>query len=455
MQLILIALDLLVINVSFITLSYFFRKQSLITAYTEYNNFFYFFNICWIFIAFICNVYAEINIRSFETFARRSMNAFVYFMGIVMLYLFFSHLLVISRVFLVVLLSNVSLFLLINRFVYLFIYQYFRKKEYLLNRIIILGYNPIAKKLVEYLEKGVINAEIIGFCEEDENIHENTHYPVLNSIDQTLSTCKMYNATDIYSTIAPEQNRQVYDLIRKADQNFIRFKLIPDLGIFIKQKLYIDYIQDLPVITTRREPLQDLSNRIRKRASDVTISLLVIIFFLSFLVPLIGLLIKLGSKGPIFFKQLRSARNNKSFYLIKFRSMYVNDKSDYEQASQGDERITPLGRFLRRSSLDEFPQFINVLKGQMSIVGPRPHMLKHTSDYSALLNKYMIRQFVKPGITGWAQVNGLRGETKMLSQMEQRVEHDIWYMENWSLWLDVRIIFMTILNIFRNTGSVG
>ena len=236
--------------------------------------------------------------------------------------------------------------------------------------------------------------------------------------------------------------------MRNADQNCIRFKLIPDLGVFIKQKLYIDYIQDLPVISMRREPLEDFGNRIRKRIFDIAVSSLVIICILSFLIPIIGLLIKLGSKGPIFFKQLRSAKNNKSFYLIKFRSMYLNEKSDTQQAYKGDRRITQIGRFLRRTSLDEFPQFINVLKGQMSIVGPRPHMLKHTSDYSKLLSKFMVRQLAKPGITGWAQVHGLRGETNTLVQMEHRVEHDIWYMENWSLWLDVRIIFLTILNIF-------
>lgn len=129
--------------------------------------------------------------------------------------------------------------------------------------------------------------------------------------------------------------------------------------------------------------------------------------------------------------------------------MVINEKSDFQQASKNDSRITIIGKFLRHSSLDELPQLFNVFSGQMSIVGPRPHMVKHTTDYSKLLNKFMIRQFIKPGITGWAQVNGLRGETKSLDQMKHRVEHDIWYLENWSFWLDVRIIFLTIYNIFN------
>jgi putative colanic acid biosynthesis UDP-glucose lipid carrier transferase len=306
----------------------------------------------------------------------------------------------------------------------------------------------VAKKLVEYLEKDVINAEILGFCDEEENINEITHYPVLNTIDNSLSACKLHNATDIYSTIAPEQNEMVYEVIKHAEQNCIRFRLIPDLGLFIKQKLYIDYIHDLPVISLRREPLEDLGNRIGKRILDIIISFFVIVFILSFLIPIIGLLIKLESKGPVFFRQSRSAKNNKKFKCLKFRSMYINTNADSRQASIDDERITRIGKFLRRTSLDEFPQFINVLSGQMSLVGPRPHMLKHTKDYSKLLDKFMVRQFVKPGITGWAQVHGLRGETKILSQMEKRVEFDIWYMENWSIWLDIKIIFLTIFKIF-------
>jgi Undecaprenyl-phosphate glucose phosphotransferase len=445
----LLLLDLLSINAGFVTINYFFRKQLLINVYVEYNNFFLFLNISWVAIALICKIYSEKNVLTFETFARGSMNAFIYFMGVVVIYLFFFHQVIISRFFIIVLLSTISFLLFANRFIYLIIYQYFKKKDYLINRIIILGYNPVAKKLVTYLESDAINAEIIGFCEENENIRENTNYPVLNTINNIVSTCKMYNATEIYSTIAPEQNRMIYELIRNAEQNCIRFKLIPDLGFFIKQKLYIDYLNDLPVISLRKEPLEDLGNRLRKRIFDIIISSFVTVFILSFLIPIIAFLIKLESKGPVFFKQLRSAKNNKSFYCLKFRSMYVNKNADSLQASQQDDRITKVGRFLRRTSLDEFPQFLNVLKGEMSIVGPRPHMLKHTSDYSKLLGKFMVRQFVKPGITGWAQVQGLRGETKMLDQMERRVEKDIWYTENWSLWLDVRIIFLTIFNVFR------
>ena len=165
------------------------------------------------------------------------------------------------------------------------------------------------------------------------------------------------------------------------------------------------------------------------------------------MIPLIGLLIYLESPGPIFFSQLRSGKGNKSFRLLKFRSMKMNSNADKVQATKNDPRLTKIGKFIRRTSLDEFPQFINVLKGEMSVVGPRPHMLKHTEDYSKIVQQYMVRQFLLPGISGWAQVNGYRGEIHGNEQIIGRVECDIWYSENWSLWLDIRIIFLTVYKI--------
>ena len=183
-------------------------------------------------------------------------------------------------------------------------------------------------------------------------------------------------------------------------------------------------------------------------------------FSLSFLCTLfpfiyifVAIVTKITSPGPVFFKQKRNGLNGKEFYCYKFRSMKVNRDADTVQATKDDPRKTKFGNFLRKSSIDELPQFINVLKGDMSVVGPRPHMLKHTEEYSALINKYMVRHFIKPGITGWAQVNGCRGETKELSQMEDRIRKDIWYVENWSFWLDLRIIYMTVRNAIHGEDN--
>ena len=181
----------------------------------------------------------------------------------------------------------------------------------------------------------------------------------------------------------------------------------------------------------------------------MVMSLAVIVFVFSWLYPVLAILIKFQSRGPVLFKQMRTGRNNKPFACYKFRSMRMNNSSDVRQASVNDDRITPIGRFMRKTSLDEFPQFFNVLMGYMSIIGPRPHMLAHTEQYRKIIDKYMVRQFSKPGISGWAQVNGYRGETKENILMEKRVQHDIQYLENWCLMLDVKIVFLTVINVFK------
>ena len=187
----------------------------------------------------------------------------------------------------------------------------------------------------------------------------------------------------------------------------------------------------------------------RKRAFDILFSFLVVALLLSWLTPVIALLIKLESKGPTFFKQLRTGKDGKPFYCLKFRSMAVNAAADVEQASKNDSRVTKLGSFLRKTSIDELPQFINVLKGEMSIVGPRPHMVLHTEKYSRTIHNFMDRHLVMPGITGLAQVSGYRGEIKQLDAMAKRVDADLEYIDKWSFWLDLRIMLLTIQKVVQ------
>lgn len=210
----------------------------------------------------------------------------------------------------------------------------------------------------------------------------------------------------------------------------------------------IPFNQDGAIPASRR-PVAKLA----KRALDCSVSLVVIICLLSWLIPLIGILIRLESRGPVLFKQLRSGLDGRKFWCYKFRSMVVNRDADQKQAVSGDSRITTIGAFLRKTSLDELPQFLNILTGDMTLVGPRPHMLKHTEYYGALIPDYMERLKVKQGLTGWAQVNGYRGETTELHLMQARVEHDNWYITNWSFWLDIRILCMTVLNLFKNDAN--
>ena len=252
---------------------------------------------------------------------------------------------------------------------------------------------------------------------------------------------------ELYVCLSRKDRHVIKKLSRYCDYKVVRFFYVPisveSIGLNLKREL----MDDIEVYTTYEIPLQNMGNRILKRTFDIVFSL----FFLiptALMFPFIWLIIKIQSPGPIFFKQARTGIDGKTFMMLKFRSMHVNADADKVQATKDDPRKYPFGNFMRKSNIDELPQFLNVLRGDMSFVGPRPHMLAHTEQYSALISKYMVRHFVKPGLTGWAQVTGFRGETKELWQMEGRVKRDIWYMEHWSIWLDIRIIWMTFKTIF-------
>ena len=248
---------------------------------------------------------------------------------------------------------------------------------------------------------------------------------------------------ELYLCISRKERDTIRKVSRLCDHHVVRFYYVPvsveSIGLNLKREM----MDDMEVFTTYENPLQNSVNRFVKRVFDIMFSM-VFLVPTALLFPFIYLIIKIQSPGPIFFKQLRTGLDGKDFYCLKFRSMHVNKDADKVQATKDDPRKYPFGNFMRKANIDELPQFWNVLRGDMSIVGPRPHMLAHTEMYSQLIDKYMVRHFVKPGVTGWAQVTGYRGETKELWQMEGRVKRDIWYMEHWSIWLDIRIIWLTL-----------
>jgi putative colanic acid biosynthesis UDP-glucose lipid carrier transferase len=233
-----------------------------------------------------------------------------------------------------------------------------------------------------------------------------------------------------------------------------RIRIIPDYQQFGPRKLQIDSLGSLQIITLRSLPLDIIDNKIWKRTFDIIFSILVITCLFSWLFPVIALIIKLTSKGPIFFKQARWGLNNKSILCYKFRSMVttstdVDENGNYQQATKNDPRVTPIGAFLRKTNLDELPQFINVLMGSTSVVGPRPHPVPLNLQSKDCIENYMRRHMVKPCITGWAQVTGFRGETRDPQLMQKRVEADVWYIENWTFLLDLQIILQTLVNMVK------
>ena len=250
----------------------------------------------------------------------------------------------------------------------------------------------------------------------------------------------------LYCSLPSARSAEIVPIINYCENHLVRFFSVPNVRNYLKRRMHFEMLGNVPVLSIRREPLELLENRIVKRTFDIVCSTLFLCTIFPFIYIIVGVAIKMSSPGPIFFKQKRSGEDGKEFWCYKFRSMRVNTQCDTLQATEHDPRKTRIGEIIRKTSIDELPQFINVFKGDMSIVGPRPHMLKHTQEYSQLINKFMVRHFVKPGITGWAQVTGYRGETKELWQMEGRVMRDIWYIEHWTFFLDLYIMYKTVYN---------
>lgn len=413
----------------------------------EYITLFLINNAAWVLCAYITALYIGKH-NSTDNFFKRSVVSFFLFSGISLFSIFlynFSY----SRLFVVLIFIGFGITILISRTLYVGAAYYLRKQYPINKTIIVIGYNDLARKLVENFNRYYKYIFVVGYFEDDEYISKTPDLPILGRINDSVNYAVENNIAEIYSTVSPERNLSIYELAHLAEMNFIRFKFVPDFTMFINRKVHIDFARNIPVLSLRTEPLENVDSQIKKRFFDIVFSILIIFFILSWLVPLIAVLIKLESRGPVFFTQLRSGKNNNPFLCYKFRSLKVNHDAHNKQVTRDDDRFTFIGRILRKTNIDELPQFLNVFRGEMSVVGPRPHMLKHTEEYSQMLNHYMIRHYVKPGVTGWAQINGYRGEIKRKKDLRGRIEHDIWYMENWTMWLDLRIIVLTVYKSFR------
>ncbi|MEM6262158.1 MAG: undecaprenyl-phosphate glucose phosphotransferase [Bacteroidota bacterium] len=335
-----------------------------------------------------------------------------------------------------------------NKVASLFALRKYRQYGYNYKNVVILGANERGFRLYQYIQDNPsLGLKFKGFLDDHTSFLLYADM-VKGSIHDAQSYCKEASINEIFCALPNDQLDMVPQLISFADNNMIRFRMIPEFPIPMVKGSF-SFFDQIPVLTPRREPLESHYNRLVKRVFDVLFSAFAL-GILSFTVfPAIAAAIKFSSPGPILFSQKRSGKNNEEFFCLKFRSMHCNDQSDTLQATENDDRITPVGRFLRRTNLDELPQFWNVLCGDMSVVGPRPHMVKHTEEYAPMIDKYMVRHFVKPGITGWAQVNGFRGQTEEPELMQKRIEHDMWYVENWDIFLDMRIVLLTVFNMIK------
>jgi putative colanic acid biosynthesis UDP-glucose lipid carrier transferase len=410
-------------------------------------------NLLWLVCAAMLSLYKLTGARSLEELYRATLRSIVSHFILYTLYLLFSKEQDFSRTFLIVFYGLLSIGFIINRFIGTSFQFVLRNKFKGARKVAVMGSNNTAIRISTYLQSQH-SFEFCGFVGDDESIYMGENGKVPEYVSRKISEAAKQGVKDIYVAVAPNRMSELKPLEEEADKQCVRLKFVPDLGGQLSPSYMINYLgNEFPVITFRKEPLEEVSNRFKKRLFDLVFSSLVILFILSWLYPILAILIRMQSKGPVLFKQLRSGRDDQPFWCYKFRSMTVNQDSDKMQASKFDARVTPIGKFLRRSSLDEMPQFFNVFLGNMSVVGPRPHMLNHTTEYKEIINNYMVRHFLKPGITGWAQVHGFRGETRKHEDMENRVKYDISYLESWTAMLDVKIIFMTVINVIRGEDN--
>lgn len=317
--------------------------------------------------------------------------------------------------------------------------------------IVGLSTNSIFLKefLVKHPEYGYV---VLGFFSN--NALNTTNEKIIGTFSKVEHFVLNNNVTEIICSLEKVDKDILDSLINFAENNLITIKFIPDSTGVLGYNFVLSYLELIPLLLIRKNPFDELSNQYLKRSFDLLFSLVIIIFVLSWLMPIIACFILIDSKGRVFFIQKRSGLNNKAFNCFKFRTMNINEHAHTLQATKNDPRITKVGAFLRKTSLDELPQFFNTLWGNMSIVGPRPHPLKLTEEYSRKVDRYMVRHSVKPGITGLSQIMGYRGETKELYQMKMRARVDRFYIENWSFYLDLKVISFTIISMLKKNDNV-
>lgn len=326
-------------------------------------------------------------------------------------------------------------------FWHLFI-RFWRRRGFNIRNYIVFGKGSISNELIEHFDENPgIGYRYLGFYDR-----------VSNELIQEMSNFQKPNQVDvIFCNIQALKENEIKVLVDFAENNLVKIKLVSPFIRLGGREISIQKFGEIPIIDVNYIPLDHVINKAAKRAFDVIFSAFVIIFLLSWLFPLLALLIKLDSRGPILFRQVRDGKDNKQFVCLKFRTMIINSDADFKQATKGDRRVTRLGSILRRTSLDELPQFFNVFRGEMSVVGPRPHPVKLNEQYQPVIDRFVQRHAVKPGITGLAQARGFRGETLHVNDMVNRVKLDRFYVKNWSMILDIKIILLTIVSIVRGS----
>ena len=346
--------------------------------------------------------------------------------------------------------SNIIYFILLvistTKFFSFFLLKIYRSSGKNFRTVIVIGDSKTAQDIISvFNDEQYLGYRFRGYFSDNEKLLKQSS----GNIKEGLIFSRENNIDEIYCEVNSVDPPQLKEIIDFSNENKIEFRLIPENKVIYSKNFTKEYFGTIPILKPKKLPFEMIETHLVKRCFDIVFSILVITLLLSWLLPILWLIVKLDSKGPFLFKQKRDGINGNQFYCFKVRSMKENAASDKISAVKNDERITKIGHFLRKTSLDELPQFFNVLMGDMSIVGPRPHMNIQTKKYITEIDNYLTRNSVKPGITGLAQVSGYRGEVKITSDIINRVRLDIFYIENWSFLLDLKIISLTIFHMFK------
>jgi putative colanic acid biosynthesis UDP-glucose lipid carrier transferase len=331
--------------------------------------------------------------------------------------------------------------------------KYFRKKGRNLKKVLIIGAGEIGNSFNELISSSPhFGYKLVGFLDDLHQIEFNGNY--LGKISDLDSVLEKYSIDDAIIALQSYSTNTIQKIIDTCEQHTTRVKVIPACFPFVSEKYQMTQFGRIPVISVRNEKIDEIYSRVVKRLFDLAFTAFITIFILWWLIPGIAIIIKLNSRGPAFFKIERWGRRNRRFPIYKFRTMYVgvptrDEDGHHLQTQKDDPRITKIGKFLRCTNLDELPQFLNVFRGEMSVVGPRPHSTPLNNESRKEVKNYLMRHTIKPDMTGWAQVNGFRGATGQKGLMQKRVEFDLAYMENWSIWFDIQIIVLTVRRMFK------
>ncbi|MHB1685928.1 MAG: undecaprenyl-phosphate glucose phosphotransferase [Ignavibacteriaceae bacterium] len=446
-------LDLLLLNISFIVSAILAQSLKILLSREYMFVLMMALNFVWYFFSNVINFYEDFTTRNLSyQFIKIVRNVIaqaltaILFIFIVKEDLFTRNFIILYSVMLVILISirTQALKYFLGRI---------RGNEKNIRNVLIIGAGEIGKNFYKMIsDHEDFGFNFAGFLDDNKNEDNQEIIGKLSDLDNIIVE---KNIDEVIIALPIYASNQLDEIIKTCNRHAVRANIIPDYFRFVSKKFQISMIGNFPIITVRNEPLGEFHWRFVKRTFDIIFSTLAIIFILSWLSPLLTILNRIFSPGALFFVQDRIGVNNQTFRCYKFRTMHLNNKSrdKYQPAVEGDPRITKTGKFLRKSNIDELPQFLNVLKGEMSVVGPRPHPIAFNEIYEEMVDEIKIRGWVKPGITGWAQVHGLRGDAEDYDENKKRtikrIEYDLWYIENWSFWLDIQIIMMTVWQMIK------